>query len=119
MIRRVYREIAPVSGEDRAAILRKTAYSLPDDPSARGMTPDQIRKRFWSAIAGEKQSVLQEIDRVAWETNEALDALWARISGAVGGGSVIVTDDGEGNVFISSSGAASITDDGNGNVVIT
>lgn len=39
--------------------------------------------------------------------------------GADGGsGGLSITDDGEGNVTITSSGSVSITDDGNGNVVI-
>lgn len=38
--------------------------------------------------------------------------------GGTGGGGLAITDDGNGNVTISSSGSVSITDDGNGNVVI-
>lgn len=38
--------------------------------------------------------------------------------GPGGGGGLSITDDGNGNVTISSSGSVSITDDGNGNVVI-
>ena len=85
---KVYKEVAPVSEEARAAITRKTAYSLPDEPSARGMPPDQIRKRFWEAVVGDRHSLLAEIDRVAKETNEALEG----IAGSTGGMSgVIVT----------------------------
>lgn len=85
---KVYKEVAPVSEEEREAITRKTAYSLPDEPSARGMTPDQIRKRFWEAVVGDRHSLLAEIDRVAKETNEALES----IAGSTGGMSgVIVT----------------------------
>lgn len=39
--------------------------------------------------------------------------------GNTDGGSLIITDDGNGNVTITASGSASITDDGEGNVVIT
>ena len=39
-------------------------------------------------------------------------------SGNTDSGSLIVTDDGEGNVVITASGSASITDDGKGNVTI-
>jgi hypothetical protein len=39
--------------------------------------------------------------------------------GNTDGGSLIVTDDGDGNVTITASGSASITDDGEGNVTIT
>lgn len=37
---------------------------------------------------------------------------------ASGGGGLSITEDGNGNVFIVSSGSVSITDDGNGNVII-
>ena len=78
-----YKEIAPISPENREAIRRKTAYSLPDEPSARGMPPDQIRKHFWSALTGDRQSLFVEIDRVAKETNAAIDALLILIFGTV------------------------------------
>lgn len=78
-----YKEIAKISPEERETIRRKTAYSLPDDPSARGMRPDQVRKRFWEAIAGDKSSIFAEIDRLAAETNTALDALWMLLYGTV------------------------------------
>lgn len=78
-----YKEIAPISPENREAIRRKTAYSLPDEPSARGMPPDQIRKHFWSALTGDRQSLFVEIDRVAKETNAAFDALLILLFGTV------------------------------------
>lgn len=78
-----YVDVAQTSGEVRDAILRKTAHSMPDNPSAAGMKPEQIRRHFWSAIAGEKASLLSEIDRVAVETNAAIDALWVLMYAAV------------------------------------
>lgn len=91
---KVYKEVALVSEEERAAITRKTAYSLPDEPSARGMTPDQIRKRFWEAVVGDRHSLLAEIDRVAKEVNAALDALFMLIDSieVEGGGITEETD---------------------------
>lgn len=83
MMSKPYKEIAPISQQDREAIRRKTAYSLPDEPSARGMPPDQIRKHFWSALTGDRQSLFVEIDRVAKETNAAIDALLILIFGTV------------------------------------
>lgn len=80
---KIFGDVGQITPEVREAIRRRTAYSLPDNPSARGIPPDQIRKHFWSAIAGERQSVLHEIDRVARETNAALDALWLLINGEV------------------------------------
>ena len=76
MTGKVFDDVKPISGESKDAIKRKTAYAMPDNPSAAGMTPDQIRRHFWSAIAGERASAMAEIDRVAGETNAALDALW-------------------------------------------
>jgi hypothetical protein len=83
MMSKPYKEIAPISPENREAIRRKTAYSLPDEPSARGMPPDQIRKYFWSALTGDRQSLFVEIDRVAKETNAAFDALLILLFGTV------------------------------------
>lgn len=80
---KIFNDVGQITPKVREEIRRNTAYSLPDNPSARGMPPDQIRKHFWSAIAGERQSVLKEIDRVAAETNAALDALWLLINGEV------------------------------------
>lgn len=59
-------------------------------------------------------------DHVAAEYSDVLAAWDARISALEKGGSggLTITDDGEGNVTITSSGSVTITDDGNGNVTI-
>lgn len=72
MDNKIYKEVAPTSGEVLAAILRKTAHSMPDAPSAAGMKPDQIRRLFWEAIAGDKLSLMAELQRVIGEVNGAL-----------------------------------------------
>lgn len=78
---KVYESIKKTSDIDRAAIARKTAYSLPDEPSAVGMRPDQIRRHFWAALIGEKQSMQSELDRLVNEVNAALDAIWGSLFG--------------------------------------
>ena len=52
------------------------------------------------------------------DTNAYLEGRFADIEGRIGSGGITVTDDGNGNVTISTSGGVSITDDGNGNVTI-
>lgn len=58
-----------------AAIRRKTALSLPNDPSAAGMSAQTIRRRFWEAICGQKDSLLSELIRIVDEINEAMDSV--------------------------------------------
>ena len=63
------RLIEPISEAVKKAILRKTAYSLPDRPSAAGMTPEQIKAAFYKPITDGALSVLAEADRIAEETD--------------------------------------------------
>ena len=70
----VYTPIAPTSDEVVAKIRRRTALSLPDDPSAAGMSAETIRRRFWEAICGTDASVLAEMTRIINEANTALGA---------------------------------------------
>ena len=63
------RLIEPISEAVKKAILRKTAYSLPDRPSAAGMTPEQIKAAFYKPITDGALSVLAEVDRIAEETD--------------------------------------------------
>ena len=70
----VYTPIAPTSDEVVAKIRRRTALSLPDDPSAAGMSAETIRRRFWEAICGTDASVLAEMTRIINEANAALGA---------------------------------------------
>lgn len=61
-----------VSSETREAIRRKSAYSLPNNPSDRGMKPEDIKKAFWQPILDVTNSSLTEIDRVVNELNVVL-----------------------------------------------
>lgn len=70
-----------ISEETRRAINRKSAYALPDAPTEVGMGADEIRRAFWKPITDEKQSALGELDRVADEINEELEAREAKLIG--------------------------------------
>lgn len=65
--------INKVSQDTKEAIARKSAQYLPNNPSARGMTADQIRKAFYAPVTDTAASVLAEIDRVVDESNEAIE----------------------------------------------
>jgi hypothetical protein len=80
MMERIYEPVQNIQDNARESIVRKTAYSLPDNPSASGMRPDQIRKHFWSAIIGESPSILSEHARIIAEVNLALSKFWALLS---------------------------------------
>lgn len=67
-----YTPITPTSEDVVASIRRKTALTLPDDPSAAGMRAETIRRRFWEAICGADASVLAELTRIIEEANGAL-----------------------------------------------
>lgn len=67
-----YTPIAATTEDVVAAIRRKTALSLPDDPSAAGLSAATIRRRFWEAICGADASVLSELTRIINEANAAL-----------------------------------------------
>lgn len=64
--------VAPVSEEAIAAMRRKSAASLPDDPSAAGMKANEIRKKFWAPVLGDTHSLFAELGRVIGEINAAL-----------------------------------------------
>ncbi len=66
------KEIAKISQETKDAIRRKSAATLPDNPSEMGWKPNEIKKAFYTATTDKDNSVLAEIDRVVEETNAAL-----------------------------------------------
>ena len=61
--------IKKVSEETRAAIKRKSAYSLPNRPSEAGMKPDEIKRAFYQPVVDVTLSALGEVDRVVDEIN--------------------------------------------------
>lgn len=64
-----FNEIKKTSDETRKKIELLSVHSLPNNPSERGMTPEQIKKRFYDPILSSAASALTEIDRVVSEVN--------------------------------------------------
>lgn len=67
--------VRTVSDEVKESISNKSAQKLPNNPSARGMSADQIRRAFYAPIIDANDSLIEEIDRVANEANAALNTL--------------------------------------------
>lgn len=70
--------INKISAQALAAMRRKSAAALPDRPSQRGYTPEDIRKAISSPILDGEHSLAVEIDRVVEEANEDIGGLDAR-----------------------------------------
>lgn len=62
-------KIKKVSEESSEKIRRKSAYILPDNPTACGWKPKDIRDTLFRAITDTANSALAEIDRVVDEAN--------------------------------------------------
>lgn len=77
----VIKEVTAIAGEVREKIKALSAFSLPVNPAERGMTPEQIKLRFYTPILGASASALSELERVISELNSALSALDALLSG--------------------------------------
>ena len=67
--------IAPVTESTRGIIQAKTVTSLPNNPSERGMSADQIKAAFWRPVTDAEYSVLAELERVIREANAAMDGM--------------------------------------------
>ena len=65
-------KIRKVTAATRAAILRKSAYALPNNPSDAGFGADDIRGALFRPLTDERDSALAELDRVAAETSDIL-----------------------------------------------
>lgn len=65
-------KIRKVTAATRAAILRKSAYALPNNPSDAGFGADDIRGALFRPLTDERDSALSELDRVAAETGDIL-----------------------------------------------
>lgn len=80
------KSITPISNETKQKLRRKTAFSLPDNPSARKMKPNEIKKYLYAAIVDfddkyiEKDpSIIGIIETLISEVSENftnLDAYW-------------------------------------------
>lgn len=64
--------IKKTSDEERDNIRKEGAQFLVTNPTARGLTADQIRQRFYRSITGCNASLLKEQDRIVEEANAAL-----------------------------------------------
>ena len=65
-------KIQKVSAEAKSAIQRKSAYSLPNNPTDSGYKANDIRNAFYKPIIDAANSALTEIDRVVEELNGVL-----------------------------------------------
>lgn len=74
-------KIAKVSEETKAKIRSTSAQSLPNNPSAHGMTADQIKAAFYKPIIDGEKSLIEELDRVVDEANASFAACDERIGG--------------------------------------
>ena len=59
--------IQNISAETKSAIQRKSAYSLPNNPTDSGYKANDIRNAFYKPIIDAANSALTEIDRVVNE----------------------------------------------------
>ncbi len=66
-------KINKTSAETKSAIQRKSAQSLPNNPSERGYSAEEIKRRFYQPIIDATNSAIAEVDRIAEETNIALE----------------------------------------------
>ena len=66
-----FTKLNKVSAETRNAITRKSAQTLPNNPSERGYSAEEIKRRFYQPILDAANSALSEIDRLVDEANTA------------------------------------------------
>ena len=72
-------KINRTSPETKSAIQRKSAQSLPNNPSERGFSAEDIKRRFYQPIIDATNSAIAEVDRIADETNNALNDVGAQV----------------------------------------
>lgn len=66
--------ITQITPETINAILRKTAYKLPDNPSEQGMKAADIKKAFYQFISDASISICAEVNRIVTEANTDIAA---------------------------------------------
>jgi len=77
----VIKQIEGISESTLEKIKATSAYSLPINPSERGLTPEQIKARFYKPILDQAYSVIAELGRVITAANAELEALDKLLSG--------------------------------------
>ena len=55
------------------AMKRKSAQSLPDNPTNQGMSAEQIKNAFWKYVLDNEDSILEQLHRIIDEANDELD----------------------------------------------
>lgn len=61
--------ISAVSDETKEKISKLSAESLPINPSAKGMKPEEVKRAFYEPIIGGSTSILKELQRIIDEAN--------------------------------------------------
>ncbi len=74
------KRILPVSDETKEKIRKLSAESLPINPSAKGMKPEEVKKAFYAPIIDGSTSILAELQRIIGEAN----TVYGHILGMIG-----------------------------------
>ncbi len=67
--------INKVSNATKEALRNKSAFGLPNNPTDRGYTATQIKEAIYKPVIDTADSIVNEIDRVVEETNQAINAI--------------------------------------------
>ena len=70
------KKINNVSAETENAMLRKSAYGLPNRPSQVGMRAEDVKKAFYSSLIDDEASLLSELKRIITEANDIFDYIY-------------------------------------------
>lgn len=68
--------IRQITKETENAMLRKSAYGLPNRPSESGMKAEDIKKAFYKSLIDSENSLLSELKRIVTEANEILSNIY-------------------------------------------
>lgn len=71
--------IQKTSEEKKKKIKSISAFGLPTNPSARGMSAEAIKEAFWAPILAESSSMLDELGRVVDEINAYLETVYRHV----------------------------------------
>lgn len=63
----------------REAMRRKSPANMPDDPSRRGWTTEEIKRAYYDYVIGSTNSILSELDRIIDQYNGGDGALIGRM----------------------------------------
>ena len=74
-----------VSEEMIINIGNKSAKTLPDRPSGRGMTPDKIKEAFFAPIVDSEKSIVTEINRIVEMISSAINVIVGQANDDIGG----------------------------------